>query len=220
MKDVKRDFKEKLDEIELYFGFMEKAARKGSSISLSDGKLEKIEPDLAKTLKANGFLLLYNLVESSMRKAIEEIYFSIKREGISFDDVKEGIRREIVIYLKNKKNADEFVSEVNSIAKDIFEVCFSAETLFAGNVDARKIKELAKKYGFVIRIREAKKREISLLTVKTRRNGLAHGDYSFKECGKDYSIPQMLKIKNEVTSYLNKTLDIIEVYIDNKDFLK
>jgi hypothetical protein len=222
MKDVKRDFQERLDEINLYFSFLEKVILKEGTLLYADGTSENIDATLVKTLRANGFLLIYNLVESCIKKAIEEIYISMRRDNVEYDNIKEGIRKEIINYLRSSKTGtDSFVSSVNNIAEDIIEHCFSAETLFSGNVDARKIREIAKKYGFSTHTNTARtKSGAKLLTVKTRRNDLAHGVYSFQECGKEYTIQDMLEIKNEVTSYLEQILDNIEIYIDNKEFLK
>lgn len=221
MKDVKRDFQERCDEIDLYFSFMEKVAKRGSKITLSDGTVNKIESVLAKTLKANGFILLYNLVESSIKKAVEEIYVKMKQDGAKYDDVKESIKREIIIFLKNKKNTEEFIKSVNFIAEDIIEQCFSSKTLFSGNVDAKEIRETSKKYGFSTatnnRVTKGGK---ELLTVKTHRNDLAHGVFSFQEVGKNFTPQEMLRIKKEVTSYIKQILDNIEDYITKKEFLK
>ncbi len=221
MIDVKRDFQQRCDEIDLYFSFMEKVAKRGSKISLADGTADKIEPVLAKTLKANGFILLYNLVESSIKRAVEEIYIKMKRDGTKYDDVKESIKREIIIFLKNKKNADEFVTSVNFIAEDIIEQCFSSKILFSGNVDAKEIRETSKKYGFSTATNNrVTKGGRELLTVKTHRNDLAHGVFSFQEVGKNFTPQEMLRIKREVTSYIKQILDNIENYINNKEFLK
>lgn len=222
MKDVKRDFQERLDEINLYFSFLEDVILRNGKLLYPDGTSENIDATLIKTLRANGFLLIYNLVESCVKKAIEEIYVSMRRENIAYDDIKEGIKKEIINYLRsNKTGTESFVSSVNKIAEDIIEHCFSADTLFSGNVDARKIREIAKKYGFSTHTNTARtKSGAKLLTVKTRRNDLAHGIYSFQECGKEYTLQDMLEIKNEVTTYLAQILNNIESYIDNKEFLK
>lgn len=222
MKNVKRDFQERLDEINLYFSFLENVILKKGRLLYADGTSENIDSTLIKTLRANGFLLIYNLVESCIKKAIEEIYIGMRRDGIEYDSIKDGIRKEIINYLKSSKTGtDTFVASVDNIAQDIIEHCFSAESLFSGNVDAKKIKEIAKKYGFSTSTNTGRtKGGAKLLTVKTRRNDLAHGVYSFQECGKDYTIQDMLEIKNEVTAYLEQILDNIETYINNKEFLK
>ena len=217
MIDVKRDFQERVNEIDLYFTFIEKIILKDSSLLFRNGRKEKIDADLSQILRANGFLLLYNLVESCIKKSIEEIYFSIRRNGIKYDDVKDGIKKEIIKYLRSDKiSPDTFILLVNDIAQDIVEHCFSSERIFSGNVDAKKIRDAAAIYGFSTKTDKRKtKGGINLLTVKNRRNGLAHGDYSFRECGKDYTIQDMIKIKKEVTVYLKQILDNIENYINN-----
>jgi hypothetical protein len=48
---------------------------------------------LFKTLKANGFLLLYNLVESTMKNAIEAIFDEFKGRGVSFDSCRSEVRK-------------------------------------------------------------------------------------------------------------------------------
>lgn len=222
MKDVKRDFQERLDEINLYFSFLEKVILKEGKLLYPDGSTENIDTTLIKTLRANGFLLIYNLVESCMKRAIEEIYIDMRRDRVEYDSIKEGIRKEIINYLRsNKTGTEDFVSSINDIARDIIGHCFSAEALFSGNVDAKKIRDIAKRYGFSTRTNTTRtKSGEKLLTVKTRRNDLAHGVYSFQECGKDYTIQDMVEIKNEVTTYLEQILDNIESYIDNKEFLR
>ena len=221
MIDVKRDFRDRSDEIDLYFSFMEKVAERGAEVHLPDGTIVAIEPVLAKTLKANGFILLYNLVESSIRKAVEEIYVRMKKDGTKYDDVKESIRKEIILFLKSKKSTDEFVTSVNSIAEDIIEQCFSAGTLFSGNVDAKEIREVSRKYGFsTVTEYDSTRDGKELLTVKTHRNDLAHGVFSFQEVGKNFTPREMMRIKKEVASYTEQIIANIEDYINKKEFLK
>ncbi len=221
MKNVKLDFQERCDEIDLYFSFVEKVAKRGSKISFLNGKSEKIERDLTKTLKANGFIILYNLVESSITKAIEEIYIRMKSEKVTYDDIKEGIKRDLILHLKNRNNPDTFVSSVNVIAEDIIEQCFSSETLFSGNIDARKVRKTSEKYGFSSRTDNRKTRGgRELKTVKDQRNDLAHGVFSFQEVGKNYTEKDLLKIKKQVIAYVSQILDNIEIYINNREYLK
>ncbi|MDB5091561.1 MAG: hypothetical protein JWR09_5555, partial [Mucilaginibacter sp.] len=52
-----------------------------------------------------------------------------------------------------------------------------------------------------------------------KRNLLAHGDLTFKECGKDFTIQQITDYKNHIIGYLKLMLENIEDYIDKKQFL-
>ena len=52
-----------------------------------------------------------------------------------------------------------------------------------------------------------------------RFNALAHGDFSFSEIGKDYTVNDLVKYKNDTKEYLLKVLDEIQTYIENQKYL-
>ena len=81
------DFDERAQEVSKYF-FLLKNLEQGS-IQLSMGnpdhsKTKSIDTELAKTLKATGFLLLYNLIESTIQNAIEAIFDNNSESKRSF----------------------------------------------------------------------------------------------------------------------------------------
>jgi hypothetical protein len=51
------------------------------------------------------------------------------------------------------------------------------------------------------------------------RNDLAHGNKSFADVGRDVTIEDILKIKEEVVEYLRQILINIENYLENKEYL-
>ena len=193
MNDVKRVFQERCDEVNLYFSFLEKVITKNCKISYPDGTSENIDSTLIKTLKAHAFLLLYNLTESSIKRAVEAIFQEIIQSGVKYEDAKEHIRKEFIRFIKNRVKADEFVSGINKLSEDIFPYCLSVKTvatdiqpqyikeLFSGNVHAETIRELAKKFGFSFSTNPRKTNDgKALTTIKENRNDLAHGILSFQ----------------------------------------
>ena len=159
---------------------------------VSDGsgvqKIQSLDPELAKTLKANGFLLLYNLVESTLRNAIQAIFDELASSKVSFDRVKTELK---IIVLQNLKACapDKVHLKMSKISVDIITAGFDPERLFSGNVDGRLIRETATKYGFSSKTEYGKtKNGENLLIVKTNRNDLAHGIKSFEEVGRDKTI--------------------------------
>ena len=76
-----QDFNQRAKEVRKYFLFLKNLEQKNIQLSIGDisqistnknvNKIKPIDAELDKTLKATGFLLLYNLVESTMRNAIE-----------------------------------------------------------------------------------------------------------------------------------------------------
>lgn len=232
MINVKRDFQERCDEINSYFEFLEKVITRNGKILYSDDKSENLNPILVKTLKANGFLLLYNLAESSIKQAIQAIFEEIIRDNVKYEDAKEEIRKEFVKFMK-KINTENFVFSVNNLSEDLISYCLSVKQqptdtqpqyikeLFSGNVHAKTIRSLAEKYGFSFATNpKLTNNGRALQTVKDKRNDLAHGVFSFQAIGKEYTETDLIKMKEQVLAYLEQILDNIEDYINKKEFLK
>jgi hypothetical protein len=206
-----------------YFIFIESLLKETTKLvevdSAGNHTNKILDPELAKTLKANGFLLLYNLVESTMRNAIEAIFEKFKNQRVSFDHLKPEIKLIVLQNLKNR-SPDQIYLTINELSKDIITATFDPKKLFSGNVDAKKIKEIADKYGFSCQTNaQDTKNGEKLLVVKSNRNDLAHGIKSFEEVGRDKTIEQLLKIKEEVVEYLRQILENIKDYLDNEKYL-
>ncbi len=218
MKEVKRDFNQRKNEINTYFIFLENLLTY-DTVSWNDNSPKKISPELRGIMKANIFLMLYNLTESSISAAIEQIHISIKKEKIPFDDIKEGIKVKLVKYLKNKKKVEKFINEINEISIDIISSCFDKKDVFSGNAGRSEINDLAKQYGFSTNSDYKKtKHGEKLQKVKNHRNELAHGNFSFREIGKDYTLTDIRDFKDEIIAYLERIIENIETYIDQKEY--
>ena len=224
MNTVLLDFNTRAKEVNDYFIFLESLEKQTTKLAFLDTpgkyKIKSIDPELAKTLKANGFLLLYNLVESTRRNAIEAIFEEFKNKAISFDQLKPEIKLIVLQNLKNRSPKKLYLT-INQLSTDIITATFDREKLFSGNVDARLIKEIAEKYGFSDQTDFAKtKNGQNLVVIKSNRNDLAHGIKSFEEVGRDKTIEELLKIKEEALEYLRQILENIRDYLDNEEYLE
>jgi hypothetical protein len=215
-----QDFNERSKEVSKYFIFLKNLEQEAIQLSMKkNSKVKTIDSELLKTLKASGFLLLYNLVEATMRNAIEAIFDELRDKRVSYDNIKPKLKK---IILKNfkKRNPDDIVRSITDISLDIITVCFDRQDLFSGNVDGREIKKTAEQYGFSHRTNGSKTGDGNdLLTVKTNRNDLAHGFKSFSEVGRDKSADELLEIKNKVLRYLRQILENIEQYLSDQEYL-
>jgi hypothetical protein len=206
------------DEVARYFAFLG-AIDSGVHrvVAISDGNPAYNHLDLTeitKTLKANSFLLLYNLVESTVKNAIEAIFDDLQANRIVFDACRKELRRIMLLNLK-KRDIDKLLPLVTNLANDLARVTFSKDELFSGNVDARLIRKTALKYGFL----EPSKRSGNLLTVKDNRNDLSHGNKTFGEVGREYDFTRLDSIRKEVTEYLEELIVNIEQYIKTQGYL-
>jgi len=218
MTTVQQDFQTRAGEIENYFRFVERLAEGDIRLMASAESTPPLNQDdydsLLKTLKANGFILLYNLVESTMKNAIEAVFEEFRNKGVSFDDCREEVQKIVISNLK-AHNPDRVFTALTPLAQKILTETFRKEKAFAGNVDAKKIREVARDYGFS----PPKAKGDNLLTVKSQRNDLAHGDKAFAEVGRDFDVERLVKIKTEVVDYLKEVLGNIALYLANKEYL-
>ncbi len=76
MVEVWNDYYKRVSEIKIYFDFM-----------LASVENNETNEELAKILKANGFLMLYNLIESTVRNAIEEIHVAFSGDNLKFSEI-------------------------------------------------------------------------------------------------------------------------------------
>jgi len=219
------NFDERAQEVRSYFLFLKNLEHGSIQLTIVNTKnrrTQKINDDLLKTMKATGFLLLYNLIESTMTNAIETIFDELKNNNVSFDNLKNEIKKIIIDNLKDKdnKSTDKLLESIQNISFDIISASFNKKRLFSGNVDARKIKKISEMYGFSSQTNSKTRDGIDLLTVKTNRNDLAHGFKSFQEVGRQYFEDDLLEIEKRVTLYLREILKNIESYLLNREYLK
>jgi len=97
MQTVILDFQSRVQEVNQYFVFLEGLIQETTKLAVvednGEQKITAIDSDLGRTLKANAFLLLYNLIESTMRGAIEAIFDEISSKKVSFDSVRTCLKR-------------------------------------------------------------------------------------------------------------------------------
>jgi hypothetical protein len=227
MNSTQLDFDKRKDEVENYFSFLSildddentrlKYKKEGDFVE------EKISVQLQKILIANGFLLLYNLIEATVRNSILEIYDAIKNNEISFEQLSDSLKKNWVKQRtdnlkKGNFQPDTLHDSILKITESILTretIYFSKEKLdFSGNLDAKKIRELATKYGFDAPSDDGR----NLVTIKNKRNRLAHGEQTFYDIGKDFTVGDLEKFKDETLVFLSDVINKIEKFIIDKQY--
>lgn len=197
MQTVLSDFNKRAKEVSDYVNFVKDLEEQKTKISKEDN-LAKIYVELLKTLKATAYLLLYNLIESTIRSGIEYMFNEIITENIPFDDIRQELKKLIWQNLKNKA-VDKLTVNIVNLSRDIISASFDSGDLFSGNVDAKEIKKTAKSYGFSSNTNYTETRGgVYLLSIKTNRNNLAHGWTSFNDVGKDATGENLVEMNQRV----------------------
>ncbi|MDD2386788.1 MAG: MAE_28990/MAE_18760 family HEPN-like nuclease [Bacteroidales bacterium] len=227
MDNTKLDFENRKLEIENYFKFLLIFDDDNTVIQYkkdSEVVVEKIQPQFQITLIANAFLILYNLIEATVRNSIIEIYTKVEDDELSFDKLSHNLQKIWIKQTTNKLKENHFKHEtlrdyVLSLAKNILQ----KETIklvkdkmdFSGNLDADEIRKLADKIGF-----EKAVNGRNLVKIKDKRNRLAHGEQTFYDVGKDFSVGDLNDFKNETFAYLSSIMNNIEKFIIDKNYTK
>ncbi|MDM8568096.1 MAE_28990/MAE_18760 family HEPN-like nuclease [Thiotrichales bacterium HSG1] len=221
MNRTKDSFKKRKDEVENYFYFLA-ILNDDENTRLKykkDGNLvEDIIPaQFQKILIANSFLLLYNVIEATVRSSILEIYYAIKDNEINFEQLSENLKEIWIEQSTNNLKQGNFTSNtLHDCVLDIAESILTKETIsfsenkldFSGNLDAQKIRTIAKQYGF-----KMPSNGRNLETIKIKRNHLAHGDYTFSQIGKDFTEKEIKNFKDETFQFLEDVINKIEQFI-------
>ena len=79
--------------------------------------------------------------------------------------------------------------------------------------DARTIRELLDNHNIDI---ADKRDKFHMLTVKSKRNALAHGEESFSDCAREITISQLKEIKDEVLSFIGEVIICMTTYYDTQ----
>jgi len=230
-KTLIRDFNTRLDEINEYFTFV------AFIDSIETHKKEKItngtsceyipKRDLQKILRSNCFLLLYNLVESSVRNGILSVYDSIHDDSLKYEELSERIQE---IWLTHQiRQAQISEKSIKTLLKGLMkgvsegnQIVLEKDTInISGNLDYDNIQKIINRYGFFGRITVDKKHiKSALYKVKLERNLLAHGNKTFCQSGEIITMSELTNIKDNISKYMGELLLNIEMYMDNKRYKK
>lgn len=212
MQAALSEFQNKKLEIEAYLNFV---------VGLEKG-LVKIEPtpqdimELTKTLKASVYLLLYNLVESTMRNVLDEFFAELSQKNVEINDCSEKLQLQVLKLWK--KSSPEKLAPVTDVASQMIENAFKrAGESFSGNLDSREIRRVSDLYGIDNSLTGG--RTDFLLAVKNNRNDLAHGIKSFSEVGRDTTHSDIEEAYRQVDFVLTTTIASFKNHLDTALYL-
>lgn len=177
-------------------------------------------------MKSNYILMLYNLVEATITTGITEIYEKLVQENCAYDEVIDEIQQlwrdsEVKKVYKPDSTLFTYTSRVKDIVMDITQrapIRLTRGMLnYAGNLDARRIKDICDQHRIRYRVPDDM---ATLEKVKKKRNSLAHGDESFSQCARDFTVNDLEVIKDNVISFIEAIVVGMENYYDQKMYLR
>ncbi|MGF2085613.1 MAE_28990/MAE_18760 family HEPN-like nuclease [Lactococcus lactis] len=175
---------------------------------------------LFKSLKSNLVIMLYNLVEATVRVSMNNYYDNFNNKENNYFLSAEKIKK---IWIKYSSQS----FKENFIQQQVFEMIETAinneiaisldfsKFHLSGNADVSEIKEILKEHGIEYEESVFKVFGGSLKSVKDMRNSLAHGNISFEDNGKNLTINDVLRYKEQTYQCLEYFMQIVENFIDN-----
>ena len=230
---IRDEFDKRVDEINSFYHILQIIELDTPKIiaydvNNSSEKIVIINPSKIDTLRSTAYLLLYNLIESTVYNSITTIFDEINDNGLKYFDIIVNVQKYCLNNLykhDDKKRKETIIETIMKIANQIFNdtiALASNEINYGGSLDAQTIFGTAKsmKIGVsnIYRIYNESTHGRILIDVKRKRNWLAHGEKSFIEVGSSSTLSQLEDAKLHICEFLNEYISSIETYISNQEF--
>jgi hypothetical protein len=233
---MKNEFDKRKVEISAYFEILHGIDSDSPKLIYTNekGEIQEILFDSRKIniFRASAFLLLYNLVESTVFNAVISIFDDINSEKhipkLKYFDVIDDIKK---YWLDNIYKHDERIKKESVIKSylDISNKIFNESLVLAsnyikygGSLDALKIKETIKALGLNSdSLHNNYKKEThgeALKQIQEKRNWLAHGEKTFAEIGQDYTAKQLEEWQNYIIEHLENFINLVDNYLINQEY--
>lgn len=227
------EFDKRKNEVEYYFyclknmyGFFDqkqslvlKAKLKGEDFDYSDFLI---------MLKSSSFLVLYNLIEASIRNLIQSIYDEVTINRLKYKEVCEELQKIwIDVYYDNLNSTSTNFEQHKSKAKEMIDFVINEKRVelssdkikLSGNLDMRQIKKVFKKHGMDIVDNDELNPAVGMLEVKSKRNLIAHGNISFIESARESSMEDLINYKTEIINFLIELEETVSQYISQQQYI-
>ena len=179
---------------------------------------------IVKIMKSNSILMLYNLVESTIRVSMLDYYSSLNDKQLSFSQAIESIQKLWVKNHLNQINSNELNQKVFNMILNVINNNYSVEIEresfhLSGNADVKEMKRILETHGITYNNDSFRDFGGALLTIKNKRNYLAHGNISFEDNGGQFSIQEINELKNKTYQCLDYFISLINSAIINQEFM-
>ncbi|WP_024668187.1 MAE_28990/MAE_18760 family HEPN-like nuclease [Pseudomonas syringae] len=214
MNGIKSELLERNTSINRLFSHIEE-------VSEQRGKIEVVV-----VLKASFFMALYNNIEATAYATLEQMHC---RLGLrKYSELTGKLQNRMLEYSFGKGRSADLNdgSKVQAMRQKILaeDIRFPSindflkrKTIFSGNLDARRLGEIADEYGMVVPLFRG--RTDHVLVVKHKRNKIAHGELSLSDAGKGIKNNDLREISRAVNLVLEDFVSAADEFLINQHYL-
>ena len=179
-----------------------------------------------KILRANFYLILYNLVESTLNSVISVVKDTINDERVPLDKLE---TRLIHLHISGLYKDVTSQKRILVISKDLYRKTANKENVLleklgfntSGNVDYVYFQKVVAAIGCGGNLDiDENKVKYAMERTKGYRNKLAHGNWSFSNAGSMLTLSQIMEDYQCIHAYLDQSLLNLKIFLDSKKYLK
>lgn len=169
--------------------------------------------------KSQTILMLYNLIEGTINKAISSIFDKVNDSNLNHTDLSTHLQKiwlkHLTLNVDDNGQHEDRIAIANQFVNDPVDIQLNEfrknnKSYFgAGSLDSQKITNIFKKFSITLGFDEYRLKEI-----KDERNYLAHGEKSFTEACRDRSEDELIIYSQKVITYLELFIAEITKYIN------
>jgi len=230
MNTIIHQFEERVAEVEQYLKLLAQLEQPGTELLQAHRRTRRttaIDETSIKVMRSSALLMIYNLVESAIRSALERIYATIRQDECTFAGVCPELQKlwiEQHCWKTDDPNATRqtyrrIAHELTGKILDnaVIELRVGRRSL-SGSLDAQLIRRLCHAHGIKAAVHPRAHGGEALTTVKHQRNALAHGDVSFSEAGQQYTVADVRRIKQQAVVFVRSILRNVKQYVEKKGY--
>jgi hypothetical protein len=185
-----------------------------ASLSESGGVVE------SSILKSSYTLLLYNNLEATVSSSITSIHE--RASDCTYDNLSEEFKKLYAGFyhfdISRRKVKDQLDGTVSGEFKfPSFEEYCKRITVFSGNIDLRSLNEIGENYG-IGKVDLRGKNPENILIIKNKRNKLAHGEESFRDSCRQYTLSELEELGDSLKKMLDKFIDLVDVFLSEERY--
>ena len=198
-------FKRRKDDVKAHFrclSFIDsiESHKNRPIVDFNSGRQMYVDQQMQCCMKGQTMIVLYNMVESSVCECLNYIYDAVADDSLTYAELTDEMRNMWTLSYKREKTQEMDLDEAfkMSLKTKFGELAINT----SGSIDIRKIYEAFEKHGCKIDVDKREECGNSFLTVKNKRNQLAHGNVSFSQCRSAYLLRDLEKIKQDIITFI------------------
>ena len=183
--------------------------------------------DLIEILKANAYMIMYNLVEDTVRRIVSYIYTSINKEHLSFsnfNDTYQKLIRKYTFNLNGNPTAQKVAKKSAKLINDILmgeDINIVSDNFkLSGNANLKSIEKVCRDHKIPITLDYVDKYKDQLDNVKNVRNELAHGRVGFVAATHNKTVDDTYRCVQDIVVFLRYLMKKAEKLVNEKNYTK